>query len=91
MSRLIHSDYFDNIIPMQMKSFKPKIDEHREKCMHPKCIGFNKNNQCETMFDDYQCQGVKGHEGCCQDIGYECVEGEQYTYYNGKNWCKLNG
>ena len=46
--------------------------------------------QCETMFDDYRCQGVKGHEGCCQDIDYQCVDGTQYTYTNGKNWCTLS-
>lgn len=39
MSRLIHSDYFNNIIPMYMKSFQPKIDEHIAKCHHPKCVG----------------------------------------------------
>lgn len=41
MSRLIHSDYFENIIPMNMKSFQPKIYEHRERCQHPKCKPFN--------------------------------------------------
>uniref|UniRef100_A0AAT9JAP8 ORF75 n=1 Tax=Nitrosopumilaceae spindle-shaped virus TaxID=3065433 RepID=A0AAT9JAP8_9VIRU len=45
--------------------------------------------QCETMFGDHRCQGVKGHGGCCQDIDYQCVEGEQYNYINGKNWCEL--
>lgn len=39
MSRLIHSDYFDNISPMNMKLFQPKINEHKFKCMHPKCTG----------------------------------------------------
>ena len=43
--------------------------------------------QCETMFGDYQCGGVKGHEGCCQDIDFDGCNGEQYTY-DGINWCK---
>jgi len=38
LSRLIHSDYFDMIIPMYMKGFESKIDEHIQKCQHPKCI-----------------------------------------------------
>lgn len=46
------------------------------------------DNQCETLFEyGFRCQGIKGHEGCCQDIDFDGCNGEQYTYYNGKNWC----
>ena len=47
-------------------------------------------DQCETMFEyNYRCGGVKGHGGCCQDWDYKCVDGEQYTYLNGKDWSKI--
>ena len=45
--------------------------------------------QCETLFENHRCQGVKGHDGCCQDIDFDGCNGEQYTYINGKNWCEL--
>lgn len=37
LSRLVHSDYFDNISPMYMELWTPKIEEHKLKCQHPKC------------------------------------------------------
>lgn len=44
--------------------------------------------QCETMFENnYQCGGIKGHSGPCQDIDYNGALGEHLTNINGKNWC----
>lgn len=38
LSRLIHSDYFENLTPNQLMYFIPKIEEHQKKCRHPKCL-----------------------------------------------------
>lgn len=62
LSRLIHSDYFDNIIPMYMKDFQPKIDEHRLKCMHPICVKFRDDldpelNESINVCDDNTISG----------------------------------
>lgn len=45
LSRCIHSDYFDNISSMNIKSWIPLIEKHREKCNHPKCKFWNNSEQ----------------------------------------------
>ena len=42
LSRLIHSDYFDNVIDYYLKDFVPIITMHVLKCKHPKCVYYNK-------------------------------------------------
>lgn len=38
LSRLIHSDYFDNITDREYNLFIIKIHDHVMKCQHPKCV-----------------------------------------------------
>lgn len=44
MSRLMHSDYFENLSKHQLRDFLPKIAEHMEKCQHPKCVTLQQNS-----------------------------------------------
>jgi hypothetical protein len=41
VSRLLHdSDYFETLSNYSLGDFIPKLENHIEKCQHPKCISF---------------------------------------------------
>lgn len=41
VSRLFHNgDYFERLSNYSLKYFLPKLEEHIEKCKHPKCTSF---------------------------------------------------
>ena len=57
VSRLFHNgDYFERLSNYSLKYFLPKLEEHIEKCKHPKCTSF-RNAGLELSSNTLQTEG----------------------------------